>query len=76
MREARRAHRVIYVGDGASDFCVAPHADALLAKDRLLEHARSEGIPHQAIVDFTEAIGELDRLVRDEPVVEPDCIAR
>jgi 2,3-diketo-5-methylthio-1-phosphopentane phosphatase len=61
-----RAHagveRVLYVGDGASDFCVAPRADRLLAKGRLLEHARATGLACEPMRGFEDAIAALDRL--------------
>jgi 2-hydroxy-3-keto-5-methylthiopentenyl-1-phosphate phosphatase len=35
----------VYVGDGQSDFCVAPEADMVLAKGKLAHFCRDEGIP-------------------------------
>jgi 2,3-diketo-5-methylthio-1-phosphopentane phosphatase len=54
--------RVLYVGDGVSDFCVAPRADRLLAKGRLLEHARATGLACEPMRGFEDAIAALDRL--------------
>ncbi|MGE5517369.1 MAG: MtnX-like HAD-IB family phosphatase [Bacteroidota bacterium] len=62
----------ILVGDGASDFCAAGSVDLVFAKDRLLDHCRSQGLPHRAIDDFSDATFLLDTLVRG-PVAAPAC---
>lgn len=36
---------VYYIGDGASDFCVASKADKLFAKSGLIEHCKCHNIP-------------------------------
>jgi 2-hydroxy-3-keto-5-methylthiopentenyl-1-phosphate phosphatase len=41
----RRGHRVVAVGDGHADRCMADVADVLFARGRLLDWCRSEGIP-------------------------------
>ena len=70
-RRARDAGRVLYVGDGASDFCVAPRVDRLFARGRLLEHACRHGIACEPIRGFEDALAALDRLAApaldDEP---------
>ena len=48
--------RILYVGDGSSDYCVSAKADYVLAKSKLLEHCRHEGIAHSPFVDFDEAL--------------------
>ena len=45
----------LLIGDGASDYCVARHVDFTFAKDRLLEHCRSHGLPHVQFTDFDHA---------------------
>ena len=45
----------IVVGDGRSDFCVAEQADFVLAKSKLVEHARAKGLTHAVFTTFTEA---------------------
>ncbi|WP_423599989.1 MtnX-like HAD-IB family phosphatase [Roseateles sp. MS654] len=54
---AQRAisHRVLFVGDGSSDFCVSGAADFVLAKDRLIAHCQRKDIPHYAFSDFAQA---------------------
>lgn len=63
VREHNRHHRVLLVGDGASDYCAAGEADYVFAKHRLIEHCRHAGIPHVSIVGFADAIGLLPALL-------------
>ncbi len=54
---ARDANRemTILIGDGASDFCAAGMVDLVFAKDKLLAHCRSNGLPHVRFADFKDA---------------------
>ncbi|AWN14960.1 MtnX-like HAD-IB family phosphatase [Salinisphaera sp. LB1] len=52
----------LLIGDGQSDFCVAGTADYVFAKDRLIEHCRTKGIPHSSIADLRDARRLLPRL--------------
>ena len=61
QRETSR--KVLFVGDGSSDFCVSGKADFVLAKDRLVEHCRRNGIAHAAFTDFHEATALLTATV-------------
>ena len=54
--------RVLMIGDGQSDFCVAAEADFVFAKHKLITHCRRAGIDHQPIVDFRDALAYLDEL--------------
>lgn len=63
VREHNRDHRVLLVGDGASDFCAAGEADYVFAKHRLIEHCRHAGIPHTSIVGFADATALLPALL-------------
>jgi 2-hydroxy-3-keto-5-methylthiopentenyl-1-phosphate phosphatase len=47
------AYRIL-IGDGRSDFCAAGTVDLCLAKGKLIDHCRAEGIPHVAFRDFSE----------------------
>lgn len=49
-------HRVLMVGDGASDFCVARRADLVFARKRLLECCLDEGLPMQPAANFAQAL--------------------
>jgi 2-hydroxy-3-keto-5-methylthiopentenyl-1-phosphate phosphatase len=55
--------RVLFVGDGTSDFCVSGKADFVLAKYKLIEHCRSNGIAHAAFGDFSQALVLMEELV-------------
>ncbi|MBX3688789.1 HAD-IB family phosphatase [Dokdonella sp.] len=58
--------RVLVIGDGASDFCVAGSADFVFAKHRLVEHCRAAGIAHLRIDGFADALALLPRLLAGE----------
>jgi 2-hydroxy-3-keto-5-methylthiopentenyl-1-phosphate phosphatase len=45
----------VVVGDGRSDFCVAEQADFVLAKSKLIDHARLHKLPHATFATFAEA---------------------
>ena len=45
----------IMIGDGRSDFCIASTAHFVLAKSNLLEHCRTNELPHKAFKNFAEA---------------------
>jgi 2,3-diketo-5-methylthio-1-phosphopentane phosphatase len=62
-RHRQAGERVLYVGDGSSDFCVSGRVDLVLAKASLLEHCRQRGLPHRAIAGFGEALPVLHELL-------------
>ncbi|MFT3789494.1 MAG: MtnX-like HAD-IB family phosphatase [Rudaea sp.] len=55
--------RVLMIGDGASDYCVAESADFVFAKGKLVDYCRAKNIPHASIRDFAEALALLPALV-------------
>lgn len=59
-RYAKAEYRVLYVGDGASDFCPARKADLVVARTGLLEMCREEGLLHHELRDFTDVIKALE----------------
>ncbi|MEP7041712.1 MAG: MtnX-like HAD-IB family phosphatase [Dokdonella sp.] len=65
-RARAEQRRVLLIGDGASDFCVAGEADLVFAKHRLIEHCRSAGIPYVPITGFADAIELLPVLLAGE----------
>lgn len=52
----REGHFALVIGDGASDFCAAKEADMVLAKAKLRDFCRDEGIPHQGFNSFREVL--------------------
>ena len=54
--------KIIYIGDGVSDFCVAPHADILFAKKALIDYCRQNDIKYTPFNDFRDIINKLDIL--------------
>jgi 2,3-diketo-5-methylthio-1-phosphopentane phosphatase len=64
VEQARAQKRkVLLIGDGASDFCVAGKVDLVFAKHRLIEHCRSHGLPYIPITGFEDALVLLPSLV-------------
>ena len=48
--------KVIYIGDGVSDYCVADKADIIFAKKRLLEYCMKTSIPHIPYLNFKDVL--------------------
>lgn len=48
--------QTLYIGDGMSDFCIAGRVDFVLAKGRLADYCQANGIAHQCINDFNDAL--------------------
>jgi 2-hydroxy-3-keto-5-methylthiopentenyl-1-phosphate phosphatase len=61
------ASRVLMIGDGASDFCVAGRADMTFARKRLLEHCLDNGLRHLPVADFGQALALLPELATLAP---------
>jgi len=55
--------KVLMIGDGASDFCVAESSDFVFAKGKLIAHCIAENIAHAPIQDFADVIGLLPALL-------------
>ena len=62
----RQAPRVLLIGDGSSDFCVAGSADFVFAKHRLVAHCREHGYAHLPMHGFADARAALPRLLAGE----------
>ena len=54
--------KVLMIGDGVSDFCVAERCDLSFARKRLLEHCLDNGLRHNAVADFRQALALLPTL--------------
>lgn len=55
--------KIVYVGDGTSDFSVVPVVDVLFAKKYLAEHCREHSIPFLPFEDFQDVQHGLERIV-------------
>ncbi len=55
--------RVVYIGDGSTDFAAARQAHHVFARDKLLAFCRREGIPCSPFVDFAEVRRRLAALL-------------
>ena len=62
-RHTATSRKVLFVGDGRSDFCVAAKADFVLAKSKLIDHCVHHGIAHAAFGNFDEALALMVRTV-------------
>jgi 2,3-diketo-5-methylthio-1-phosphopentane phosphatase len=51
--------RSVYVGDGQSDFCIAPKASSVFAKGRLRTYCEQRGIAHRPFDSLTEVAHDL-----------------
>ncbi|MCL2020845.1 MAG: MtnX-like HAD-IB family phosphatase [Betaproteobacteria bacterium] len=69
---ARRAravgNKVLMIGDGRSDFCVAGNADLVFAKGRLITHCFDKRLPHVPISGFDDAVRLIPALIEPETV--------
>lgn len=54
--QKNRHSKVLFVGDGASDFCVAAKADFVLAKAHLIKHCATHSLPYAPFADFEQAL--------------------
>jgi len=62
-KKQQRKQRVLYIGDGNSDFCVSGKADLVLAKSSLITYCKQNNIPHLNINNFEDAIKLLPTIV-------------
>ncbi len=60
--------KVLFVGDGSSDFCAAGVADFVLAKDKLQAYCQQNSIGYAAIHNFHEARNILENMLEPVPV--------
>lgn len=75
LRNPSSRKRVLMIGDGASDFCVAQAADFVFAKGKLIAHCIGKNIPHAPIESFADATSLLPALLADNLVPVPRAIS-
>jgi 2-hydroxy-3-keto-5-methylthiopentenyl-1-phosphate phosphatase len=49
-----RSSRVLLIGDGRSDFCLASAADFVFSKSKLTQHCEEQGIAHRSFDRFAD----------------------
>jgi len=64
----RTGRRVLLVGDGASDFCVAGRADLSFARKRLLEYCLDHALRHRPVANFKQALALLPSLIKSSDI--------
>lgn len=55
--------RIIYIGDGLSDFCPTECADVIFAKGNLAAHCNRNGLPHHSWKEMAEVVAALEKLL-------------
>lgn len=63
LRQPDHSRRIIYIGDGASDYCVSHHADWVLAKSSLIDYCQKNRLSHSPIMNFGDASKRLPELL-------------
>lgn len=62
VRDLKKLYKeVIYVGDGASDFCVSKEATTLYAKAGLAEYCKTNKIPHTEYKTYKDIVNSVFR---------------
>ena len=63
LRLRSSGRKIVFVGDGISDFCVAEEADFVIARSALKKHCADHGIAHSEFQDFDDVRRELASLL-------------
>lgn len=58
----RQGYRVVYIGDGGSDFSPASQAHHIFARDELLRRCKEKGITCVPFEDFEDVVMGMERL--------------
>lgn len=66
LQQAQKSGPVLFIGDGASDFCVSHRADFVLAKGKLIDYVIAENIPHAPINGFRDALMWLVAIAQED----------
>ena len=62
--------RIIFIGDGLSDCCIARRADMVFARSHLVEFCRRNDIAFLPFKDFRDIIGLLSQMLQNEKLEE------
>lgn len=60
----KKYDKVIYIGDGTSDFCVSKNADFLIAKSGLVEYCKINKINHTPFNSFKDVVSILNQFLQ------------
>ena len=63
-----QGRRVLYVGDGRSDFCAATAADLVFARSDLARYCETYGINHVPFRDFSDVLATVQQVVEEARV--------
>ncbi|UYZ83340.1 MtnX-like HAD-IB family phosphatase [Entomomonas sp. E2T0] len=63
QKQRQHFYNVLYVGDGASDYCVSHKVDLVLAKDKLINYCEQHSINHYKIRNFADALTALPTIL-------------
>lgn len=61
LRYRERFDRIVYIGDGRSDYCPAAHADILIAKGALARYCMEQGIGFAEFASLADVVTILER---------------
>jgi 2,3-diketo-5-methylthio-1-phosphopentane phosphatase len=70
LRSVAPDARVVYIGDGRSDFCPAEHADVIFAKKHLAAYCNANRLPHYPFKTLADVARQL-RLLLDRRRLRP-----
>jgi len=68
-QQEKKNKKIIYIGDGHSDFCVSQHVDLVIAKSSLLAHCIKNNLPNYPFYDFSDVQNIIIDLMRDKKII-------
>ena len=60
-----QTNSILYVGDGASDFCVSNKVDVVFAKSKLINYCQDNNIAYHAIHGFDDVLKFLPKILQN-----------
>lgn len=60
-----QTNSILYVGDGASDFCVSNKVDVVFAKSKLINYCQDNNIAYHAIHGFDDVLKFLPKIIQN-----------
>ena len=61
--------KIIYIGDGFSDFCISNNVDLVIAKSNLLAYCIKNNLPHYPFYDFSDVKNIIVDLIKDKKII-------